>query len=61
MSAPVTKTTDEDDVILRFLAAAEQRVKNHNGRIPMNSSRANAALSWLRGLVGKINEDGSLS
>lgn len=57
----VTRTTDDDDLILRFLAAASARVKSYDGRVPMNSTEANAAISWLRGLVGKINEDGSIT
>lgn len=59
--AGVTRTTDEDDVILRFLSAAEARVKVDPGRIPMNSKEATAAISWLRGLVGRLNENGSLA
>lgn len=60
MPTPVSTTTEHDDLIGRFLSAAEVRVNNDYGLGPLNSREAAAAISWLRGLVGKINEDGSV-
>lgn len=60
MATPVSRTTDDDDLILRFLSAAEARVDSHNGRVPLNKRDAIMAISWMRGLVGKINENGTL-
>jgi hypothetical protein len=60
MAEPVTTTTEQDDVILRFLAAADMRRNVYGGRIQLNPKGAAIAMSWLRGLVGKINDDGSL-
>ena len=56
----LTKTTAEDDLIDRFLRAAEERLRAHNSRVPINTKEAHAAISWLRGLVGYLNEDGSV-
>lgn len=60
MSDPVTTRTDEDDAILRFLKAAELRIQNHSGRVPFDSRTGLLVTSWLRGLVGSINQDGTL-
>ncbi len=57
---PVTTKTDEDDVILRFLRAADARAANYGGRVPLNTKECRAAISWLRALVGRLNDDGSL-
>lgn len=56
----VTRTTDEDDVIMRFLSAAENRMENHAGRIPFDAKTGKLVTSWLRALVGDINDDGTL-
>ena len=58
---PVTTTTEEDRVLFRFLMAAEKRVEFYNSRVPLNARVARSGITWLRGLVGRLNEDGSVS
>jgi hypothetical protein len=58
---PVSRTTDDDDLINRFLVASEKRVAAYGNRIPLNSKDARLAIAWLRSLVGYINDDGSLT
>ena len=60
MTHPVSTTTEHDDLILRFLSAAGNRVEHHGGRVPINSKEARAAIAWLRSLVGRLNDDGSV-
>ena len=59
MAEPVTTRTDEDDLLLRFLQAADARI-DRNNKNPINKHSSRAVISWLRGLVGRINDDGSL-
>ena len=60
MTQPVTTTTEQDDVIWRFLRAADERITHYGGRVPMNKQQSRAAISWLRGIVGRLRDDGSL-
>ena len=61
MSEPVSRTTDDDDLLLRFLSAAETRIKEHNNRVPFNIEHGIPVIGWLRALVGRLNDDGSIN
>jgi hypothetical protein len=58
MPSPITATTDEDDLLLRFLKAAEHRAGGRD--CPFNRKESMTAIAWLRGLVGRLNEDGTV-
>ena len=53
----LTRTTEEDDLIMRFLSAAELR--SDSDLHQKEAKDMKDAIEWLRGLVGYINEDGS--
>lgn len=42
MAEPVSRTTEEDDLLWRFLAAANERRNKFNGRCPLNPKEAAA-------------------
>jgi hypothetical protein len=60
MAKPVATNSEEIELILRFLTAAERRCFAEERSLPLKRKDALAALSWLHALTGKINEDGSL-